>query len=76
MLHVSYVSHVWDGCTNVNLKLLYSVHKRAIKLLMPTPDMDHKQKCHVLKLLPLNKQLLLSMCVLMQKVVRVKLHSI
>ena len=39
---------------------------------MPTPDMDYKQKCRALKLLPLDKQLLLHNCVLMQKVVHGK----
>ena len=36
---------------------------------MPISNMDYKQKCCALRLLPLDKQLLLSKCVLMQKVV-------
>ena len=51
---------------------MHSLHKHAIKLLMPVPNMDYKQKCCALKLLPLDKQLLLSKCVLMQKVVHGK----
>ena len=39
-----------------------------VKFLMPIPNMDYKQKCCTLKLLPLDKQLLLNKCVLMQKV--------
>ena len=35
---------------------------------MQTPDMDYLQKCRALKLLPLDKQLLFSKCVLMQNV--------
>ena len=35
---------------------------------MPTPDMDYIQQCRALKLFPLDKLLLLSKCVLMQKV--------
>ena len=39
---------------------------------MPIPNLDYKQKCRALKLLPLDKQLLLNKCVLMQKVVHGK----
>ena len=39
---------------------------------MPIPNLDYKQKCCALKLLPLDKQLLLNKCVLMQKVVHGK----
>ena len=62
----------WDGCAGVHMKQLYSLHKRAVKFLMPIPNLDYKQKCCALKLLPLDKQLLLSKCVLMQKVVHGK----
>ena len=50
------------------MKQLYCLHKCAIKFLMPIPNMDYNQKCYALKPLPLDKQLLLSKCVLMQKV--------
>ena len=39
---------------------------------MPIPNLDYKQKCCALKLLPLDKQLLLNKCVLMQTVVQGK----
>ena len=61
-----------DGCAGVHMKQLYSLHKRAVKFLMPIPNLDYKQKCCALKLLPLDKQLLLNKCVLMQKVVHGK----
>ena len=69
MSHVNYVLNVWDRCASVHLKQLNSLHKRAVKLLMPIPDMDYLQKCRALKLLPSDKQLLLHKCVLMQKTV-------
>ena len=72
MSHVNYVSNAWDGCAGVHMKQLYSLHKRAVKLLMPIPNIDYKQKCCALKLLPLDEQLLLNKCVLMQKVVQGK----
>ena len=51
---------------------LLALHKRAIKLLMSVRNMDYKRKCCALKLLPLDKTLLLNRCVLMQKVVHGK----
>ena len=39
---------------------------------MPTSDMDYIQKCHVLKILPLDKQLLINKCVLIENVVHGK----
>ena len=72
MSHMNYVSNAWDGCAGVHMKQLYSLHKRAVQFLMPIPNLDYKQKCCALKLLPLDKQLLLNKCVLMQKVVHGK----
>ena len=60
----------WIAC--VHMKQLYSLHKRAVQFLMPSSNMDYTQKCCALKPLPLDKQLLLNKCVLMQKVVRGK----
>ena len=67
MSHINYVSNA-----GVHMKQLYSLHKRAVKLLMPIPNLDYKQKCCALKLIPLDKQLILNKCVLMQKVVHGK----
>ena len=72
MSHRNYVSNAWDGCAGVHMKQLNSLHKRAVKFLMPIPNLDYKQKCCALKLLPLDKQLLLNKCVLMQTVVHGK----
>ena len=72
MSHMNYVSNAWGGCAGVHMKQLYSLHKRAVKFLIPIPNLDYKQKCCALKLLPLDKQLLPNKCVLMQKVVHGK----
>ena len=53
----------------MHMKQQYSLYKRAIKFLMPCPNMDNNQKCCALKLLPLDKQLLLNKCILTQKFV-------
>ena len=60
MSHMNYVSNAWDGCAGVHRKQLYSLHKRAVKFLMPIPNLDDKQKCCALKLLRLDKHLLLN----------------
>ena len=39
---------------------------------MPNPNMDYKQKCCALKLLPLEEHLSLTKCLLVQKVVHGK----
>ena len=62
--------HGTDEC--VHMTHLHSVHKRAIQFLMPTPNVDYKQKCCALKLLPLGKQLLFNKCVPVLKVVHGK----
>ena len=72
MSHMNYVSNTWDGCACVHIKQLYSLHKSVVKLLIPIPNLDYKQKCCALKLLPLDKQLLLNKRVLMRKVVHGK----
>ena len=69
---MNYVSNARYGCAGVHMKQLYSLHKRAVKVLMPIPNINYKQKCCALKLLPLDKQLLLNKCVLMQMVVHGK----
>ena len=51
MSHMNYVSNAWDGCACVHMKQLYSLHKRAVKFLMPVPNLDYKQTCCALKLL-------------------------
>ena len=56
----------------VHMKQLYSLHKPAIQFLMPSPNMDYNQKYRALKILPLEKQILLNKYVLMQKVVHGK----
>ena len=76
MSYMNYVSNAWDGCAGVHVKQLYSLHKRAVKFLMPIPNLNYKEKRCTLKLLPLDKQLLLNKCVLMQKVVHGKTRSI
>ena len=73
---MNYVSNARDGCADMHMKQLYSLHKRAVKFLMPIPNLDYKQKCSELKLLPLDKQLLLNKSVLIQRLFTAKPRSI
>ena len=78
MSHIKtqYVSNVRDGCACIHIKQLYlSPQKRAVQLLMPIPNMDHKQKRCALRILSLEKQPLLNKRVLMQKGVHGKAPS-
>ena len=43
--HLNCISNARDGCACVHTKQLYSLHKRALKFLMPNPNMDYNQKC-------------------------------
>ena len=56
---MNYGSTAWGGCACVHMKQLYSLHKRAVKFLIPIPNINYKQKCCALKLLPSDKLLLL-----------------
>ena len=65
MSHLNYVSNVWDGSAEVHTKLLQSLHKRAIKMLLygsPREGVDIYKKAQIL---PLNKQFLYNKSVLM-----------
>ena len=62
----------WMCLACVHMKQLYPLCKCAIKFLVPILNKDYKGKCCALKLLPLDKQLLLTKYFLMQKVVHSK----
>ena len=42
--HIDYASVMWDGCSDVLKKILNSLHRRAVKLILPdkTPTTDQK----------------------------------
>ena len=46
--HKDYASVVWDGCGEVNSKQLYSLHRRAGKLILPDPSLSTEQKISAL----------------------------
>ena len=55
--HINYASTLWDMCSQDLFKRLNSVHKRAIKLLLPGPELTTDEKYAKLNILQLPKQL-------------------
>lgn len=66
--HVNYVSTVWSSASEVHLKKLNSLYRRAAKLILPDQSLSTAEKMKKLKILPLNKQFEFNKCVLMYKV--------
>ena len=64
MSHLSYVSNVWDGSAEVHMKILYSLHRRAIKMLPCRVSPKSEISYENLGILPLSKQLLYNKSVL------------
>ena len=65
MSHLNYVSNVWDGSAEVHMKLLQSLHKRAVKMLLYGCSREGTNIHKKAQILPLNKQLLYNKNVLM-----------
>jgi hypothetical protein len=66
--HVNYVSTVWSSASEVHLKKLNSLYRRAAKLILPDQSLSTAEKMKKLEILPLNKQFEFNKCVLMYKV--------
>ena len=66
--HINYASTLWDGRSEVHLKKLNSLHRRAAKLILSDPSKPADDKLKTLKLLPLMKQLKYNKAVMMFKV--------
>ena len=78
--HINYASTLWDGCSEVHLKKLNSLHRRAAKLILSNPYINTDDKLKTRKLLPLTKQLKYNKALMMFKVRNVKtpkyIHSL
>ena len=55
-LHIDYASVVWDGCSNVLKKILNSLHRRAVKLILPDTTLATDQKLKEMRIMSLQKQ--------------------
>ena len=58
--HINYASTLWDMCSQDLMKRLISVHRRAIKILLPGPAFTTEEKYAKLNILELPKQLQLN----------------
>ena len=65
---INYASTLWDGCSEVHLKKLNSLHRRAAKHILSDLSIPIDDKLKTLKLLPLTKQLKENKAVIMFKV--------
>ena len=55
--YINYAFTLLDGCSEVHLKKLNSLHRRAAKPILSDPSIPTDDKLKTLKLLPLTKQL-------------------
>ena len=55
--HIDYASVVWDGCSDVLRKTLNSLHRRAVKLILPDTTLTTDQKLKAIRIMSLQNQL-------------------
>ena len=55
--HIDYASVMWDGCSDVLKKILNSLHRRAVKLILPDTTPTTDQKLKEMRIMTLQKQL-------------------
>ena len=72
MSRINYVSNVWDGCSNVHIKKLKSVHKRAVKDLCAASPILTGRGHISYGPLPLKEHLQCNKCILVHKVIHNK----
>ena len=66
--HLCYASTVWDCCSDVHLKKLNSLQRRAVKLILPNPNLSTDEKLEQSGLLSLQRQLQYNRGVFMYKI--------
>ena len=68
LCHINYASVVWDSAASTHFKRLYSLFKRAMKIILPDPSLSTFEKQSQLDILPLQKMLHYNKCLLVYKV--------
>lgn len=66
--HINYASNIWCNASQIQIKRLDSLHKRAIKILSTNKDLTKVEKYINLQLLPFSEQLVYNGCILMYKI--------
>ena len=72
MSRINYVSNVWDGCSDVHIKQLKAVHKRAVKVLCAASPLLTGRGHTSHGPLPLREPLKCNKCILVHKVIHNK----
>ena len=65
---INYASTIWGNASEVHLKRINSLHRRAAKLILPDFSLTTSEKLAKLNILPLHKQLDYNKIILMFKV--------
>ena len=66
--HIDYASTVWDGSSDIHLKRLNSLHRRAMKLIIPDTTLTTDEKLKKLGILPLSSHFMFNKSIMMFKV--------
>ena len=64
---INYASTLWDNCSGEYMKRINSVHRRAVKILLPSQSYTTDEKFKLLNILPLDKQLSYNKAVITHK---------
>ena len=67
-MNKAYVSTLWDNVSGEYMKRLNAVRRRAVKHLIPDQNITTDSKLTMLKILPLDKQLLFNKAVITHKI--------
>ena len=65
---INYAFTLWDKCSNEYIKRMISIHRRAVKFLLPDPGMCTDDKFKKLKILSLEQQLFFNKAVMTHKI--------
>ena len=68
LAHINYAFTLWSNASEVHLKTLNSLYRRAVKLILPEQSLSTTAKLRKLDILPLQKQFMYNTAVLMFKV--------
>ena len=68
LAHINYAFTLWSNASEVHLKTLNSLYRRAVKLILPEQSLSTTAKLRKLDILPLQKQFMYDTAMLVFKV--------
>jgi hypothetical protein len=66
--HFDYASVVWDGLSDHIFKRINSLHRRAVRLILPEKHLKTDEKYTALRMLPLQKQFIYNKSIFVYKI--------